>query len=63
MTARLLSGFKQRIDELKLVPAGGGCFEVALDGELIYSKLQTGTFPDEAAVVDAVSARLAKPAR
>ena len=43
---------------MKLIPAGGGCFEVTVNGELIYSKLKTGEFPDEAAVVDMVAGRL-----
>jgi selenoprotein W-related protein len=30
-----------------LIPDGGGVFDVAVDDELIYSKLQTGSFPDE----------------
>ncbi len=58
MAATLLSQFKQRIGGLTLVPSGGGCFEVSLNGELVYSKLQTGTFPDEAAVAETVAGRL-----
>jgi selenoprotein W-related protein len=42
------------------VPAGGGCFELTADGELVYSKLQTGEFPDEAAMVAALTGRLKK---
>jgi selenoprotein W-related protein len=56
-----LTRFKQRIDELTLVPAGGGCFEVTVDGEPVYSKLQTGQFPDEGAIMDVVTERLRKP--
>jgi hypothetical protein len=29
-----------------------------VNGELIYSKLQTGKFPDETAILDTVGARL-----
>jgi selenoprotein W-related protein len=29
-----------------LVPSDGGRFEVSLDGSLIYSKLETGRFPE-----------------
>ena len=29
-----------------LVPSTGGRFEVSIDGNLIYSKLQTGRFPE-----------------
>lgn len=52
---------KQNIGALTLVPMGGGVFEVTVNGEKIYSKKETGEFPDPAAIVKAVSARL-KPA-
>ncbi|MBP3960368.1 Rdx family protein [Gemmata sp. G18] len=60
MTATLLSNLKQKIKGLTLVPAGGGCFEVTLNGELIYSKLKTGQFPDEQTVLESVRDRLKK---
>jgi selenoprotein W-related protein len=56
----LLTGFKQKINKLTLVPAGGGCFEVTVGDELVYSKLKTGTFPDEQAIVESVTERLKK---
>jgi len=43
---------------LKLIPAGGGAFELTVNGELIYSKLKAGKFPDEKWAVEAVGARL-----
>lgn len=49
-----MTTYKQKINELKLIPSGGGCFELTVDGELIYSKLKTGKFPDEGWAVDAV---------
>jgi selenoprotein W-related protein len=55
-----LTAYKQKISGFTLIPAGGGCFELKVDGELVYSKLQTGEFPDEAAIVDLVGRRLAK---
>ncbi len=60
MTSKLLSRFKQQIRELKLIPSRGGCFELTVNGEPIYSKLQTGKFPDETWAVEAVGARLQK---
>ena len=60
MTDKLLTSFKQKIKSFTLVPAGGGCFEVTVDGELIYSKLQTGVFPDEQSILDAVGKLLKK---
>lgn len=37
---------------------GGGVFEVTVNGEKIYSKKQTGKFPDPAAIVKTVRAKL-----
>lgn len=53
-----MKAFKRSIDELTLVPRGGGRFELTVDGELVYSKLQTGSFPDEAEIEDEVRQRL-----
>jgi len=58
LTAKLLTAYQQKIRELKLIPAGGGCFELSINGDLIYSKLKTGKFPDEQAMLEAVGARL-----
>lgn len=53
-----MNALKQKITSLTLIPSGGGRFELEADGELIYSKLQTGTFPDEQAMLAAVQAKL-----
>lgn len=58
MTATLLGALKQKIASITLIPAGGGCFELVADGELLYSKLQTHEFPDEQAMLAAVRGRL-----
>ncbi len=58
MTTKLLTTYKQKIKELKLIPASGGCFELSINGEPVYSKLQTGKFPDEQWVIDTVGKRL-----
>jgi len=60
LTTKLLTTFKQQIQDLKLIPASGGCFELSVNGELIYSKLEAGKFPDEKAMIDAVGGRLKK---
>jgi len=46
LTEQLLKAFKQDIEGFTLIPSGGGRFEVSLDGELIYSKLQEKRFPE-----------------
>jgi selenoprotein W-related protein len=50
---------KQKISSLELVPSGGGCFEVFADRERLWSKLETGAFPEPTAILDAVSERVA----
>jgi selenoprotein W-related protein len=60
LTGKLLTTYKQQIQELKLNPGGGGCFELSVNGDLIYSKLETGKFPDEKWVLNTVGARLNK---
>lgn len=37
--------------EPRLVEGGGGIFDVKVDGKLIYSKHQTGQFPEDAEVI------------
>jgi selenoprotein W-related protein len=46
------------VKELKMIPASGGCFELTVNGELIYSKLQTDKFPDEQWVLTALESRV-----
>jgi len=58
LTTKLLTNYKQKIQELRLIPSDGGCFELSINGDLIYSKLKTGQFPNEQWVMDAIGARL-----
>jgi len=51
---------KQNVSDLTLIPSGGGAFELSVDGELVYSKLQTGQFPDEQWALEAVGSRVKK---
>lgn len=46
MAEQLLKDFKQDIEAFTLIPSSGGRFEVTLDGDLIYSKLQEERFPE-----------------
>ena len=48
---------KQHIRAVKLVPSSGGVFEVSVNGQKIYSKLQTGKFPEPDAIVKAIRAK------
>jgi selenoprotein W-related protein len=33
--------------EIDLIPSSGGVFEVTIDGETLFSKKETGRFPDQ----------------
>jgi selenoprotein W-related protein len=56
LTDKILK-LKLHISSVKLVPSGGGAFEVSVNGQKIYSKLQTGQFPEANAIVQAIRAR------
>jgi selenoprotein W-related protein len=60
LTSKLLTTFKQQIQDLKLIPSKGGCFEVTVNGELLYSKLERQQFPDEQWVLETLSTRMKK---
>jgi len=46
------------VKTLTLEPAGGGCFEVTVDGEEIWSKLRRGKFPEPRDMLEQVQERL-----
>lgn len=57
MAALLLGELKQKVKVLELEPSGGGAFEIHVDGKQIYSKLETGEFPDEQTILKAVAGK------
>ena len=57
MTDKLLNHLKSRIASLSLAPFADGRFEVYVGDERVYSKLETGEFPDEAALVKRLAGR------
>ena len=55
---RILTTYKQKIEGLTMIPSGGGCFEVKVDDELVYSKLSTGQFPEPPEVLKEIEKRI-----
>jgi predicted Rdx family selenoprotein len=53
-----LVGNKHPIQEIVLIPSGNGRYEVAIDGELVYSKAATGQHTTNEFVINEVRARL-----
>ena len=60
MAAQILTQFKRQIQSLELEPSTGGCFELRIGDDLVYSKLSTGEFPEEQKMVDEIGQRLKK---
>jgi selenoprotein W-related protein len=58
LSEAILDAFGDKFGALKLIPAEGGRFEITVDGQLIYSKLKTGDFPENKAILEQIKARL-----
>jgi selenoprotein W-related protein len=54
----VLETFGQRLTAFTLVPSDGGRFEISANKELIYSKLETGQFPDHKEIIDKIRTKL-----
>ena len=54
----LLDKYELQIGEIALVPSSGGCFEVTVDGELVFSKLAQKRFPEDEELIELVGARI-----
>ena len=58
MADKIEAAYKDQVGKVKLIASGGGCFELSLDGKLRYSKLKTGSFPDDDEMVKLVGKHL-----
>lgn len=50
----MLDEYSGKISAVTLVPSSGGVFEVTFGDDLIYSKKETGTFPEADQVLQQV---------
>lgn len=51
-TDDLLSNYQHVIEDLRLVTGAAGVFDVVVDGELIYSKGETGRHAEDGEVLE-----------
>jgi selenoprotein W-related protein len=58
LTAKLLPRYKQAISRYVMIPSKGGCFELTVGGKTLYSKLESGRFPDEETLIAEVGKAL-----
>jgi selT/selW/selH-like putative selenoprotein len=40
--------------DVELIKSSGGAFEIRKDKKLVYSKLETGSFPENGAIIEAL---------
>lgn len=57
LTDEVLAFYGNRVSELTLLPSGGGVYEVTLNGDLVYSKKETGRHAEEGEVLGLLKAR------
>jgi selenoprotein W-related protein len=58
MVEQILGEFEHQTESLKLIPSGGGVFEVVVNGDLIYSKKETGRHAEYEEVAVEIRKRL-----
>ena len=47
----LLGNYQHVINDMKLIPSGGGRFELVVNGDLVYSKKSTGRHANDGEVL------------
>jgi selenoprotein W-related protein len=58
MVEQILGEFEHQTESLKLIPSGGGVFEVVVNADLIYSKKETGRHAEYEEVAVEIRKRL-----
>ena len=58
MVEKVLEEFEDNIAQITLIKSDGGRFEVVVDGDLVYSKLETGRHAEYEDVAGPLRARV-----
>jgi selenoprotein W-related protein len=62
MATELINRFPDQIGDVCLHAGTGGAFEVSINGEQVYSKLQTKRYPELNDILEPLRAKLPTPA-
>ena len=54
LAGELLKDYEHLIESVTLIPSDGGRFEVSVNGELIYSKLQTKRHAEAGEIINLI---------
>jgi selenoprotein W-related protein len=55
LASEILTKYGTKVRELTLIPSSGGVFEIKQENRLIFSKDQTGRFPENGEIFDLIS--------
>lgn len=58
MVSEILGEIQSAVQSVEPVPSSGGRFEWTVDGDLVYSKLRTGRYPELNELKQLVAAKL-----
>ncbi len=58
MVTKVLEEFEEKVDNINLIPSDGGRFEFVVDGDLVYSKLETGRHAEYEDIAATLRARV-----
>ena len=59
MATELINRFPEQIEAITLHAGTGGAFEVSIDGEQVFSKLELKRYPELRELTDPIQQRLA----
>ena len=51
----MFNELRDQVKEVQLIPGAKGAFEVAVDGNLVFSKLEQGRFPNHSEILAAMA--------
>nr|PZN68439.1 MAG: hypothetical protein DIU58_00170 [Sphaerobacter thermophilus] len=54
----ILAHYQSHLSEITLKPSSGGVFDITVDGEVVFSKHQSGRFPEKDEVIRLVGERI-----
>ena len=58
LATKVLDKYRNQVAAVSLVPSSGGAFEISVDEDAVYSKLATGQFPSEGAILADIAGKL-----
>jgi len=54
LAGELLGKYKNEISSLELIPSSGGVLEITMNGNLIFSKTETGRYPEANEIINII---------